>query len=93
LIDISIKISTIIKRYSNDYFIRPIFMIEPEEIVKERLEGRGKQMSNVNKRYNRVVNLSNKFSYYSGNTEEIRHFLNELKETSRNRYDCRKSTS
>jgi hypothetical protein len=81
VLDIAIKISTIIKRYSHKYFIRPIFMVEPVEIVKDRVEGRGGKTSNLLKRYNRIVSLSNKYAYYSGNTEEVRQFLNELKKT------------
>lgn len=93
LIDIAIKISTIIKRLGDKYFIRPIFMIEPPEIVSERINGRGGKILNVMSRYNRVVSLSNKYAYYSGNTEEVRSFLSGLKETSRDRYDSGQSTA
>lgn len=92
LVDISIKISTVIKKLAEVYFIRPVFIIEPVEVIEKNLMSRGKRISNVNRRYNRIVKLANKLAYYAGNTEEVRCFLDEIKETFRNRYDCGEST-
>jgi len=84
ILDIGIKISTIIKRYKNHCYIRPIFMIEPLSTVEERIRTRGGNTLNASRRYNRIVSLSNKNAYYVGNTEDVRYFLDELQKTFRN---------
>ena len=40
-----------------------------------------KDMFNDSERYNKIVNVLSEYLYYIGNTEEIRHLLNELKKT------------
>jgi hypothetical protein len=77
LLDIGIKISTQVKRCADVCHLRLVFMIESPEEVENRIISRGGKTSNILKRYNRIVKLSEK-AYYSGNTEDVRCFLSEI---------------
>jgi hypothetical protein len=76
LYDPPIKISTFIKRHSNEFDIRSIFIIEDEEVIKARLEQRGgKFTESAKKRMVAILNRSKKYGIFSGTSDEVLKYL------------------
>lgn len=75
LLDIPIQISTVYKRYSPYYDITPIFIIEPPEVIYQRLKSRGGRMKNVEARYRRMLSLASRLAKFTGTYDEVLQFL------------------
>lgn len=78
VIDIPIKISNIYKDLSPYYNLHPIFLIEPIEVIVSRIAKRGGKISNIDRRYRRMLSLNKKFGEFSGNYEEVRDYIEWL---------------
>ncbi len=80
LLDIATLISTTYTRLSKEYEIIPIFIIEDEAIIKERINMRGGSSSdeNIKKRHDRIVGLSKSIGKFSGTADEVYNYLEKL---------------
>lgn len=76
LYDPNIKISTFIKRHSHEFDIVPIFIIEDENTIKERLISRGgKWTEHIGKRMKVMEARNKKYGVFSGTSSEVLDFL------------------
>lgn len=79
LYDPMIKISTFIKRNSFQFDIRPVFIIEKEEVVRERLEGRGGEFTPyIITRMNAMNKRNAKYGIFSGTSQEVLDYLKNV---------------
>lgn len=80
LIQTPIKISTLIKRYSDQYDVKCIVILESTDIIKQRIIDRGgSKFSSLDGRYARMISLSNKYASFSGTADEVYSYLRKLK--------------
>lgn len=78
LFDPNIKISTLIKRHSDEFNIIPVFIIESEEVVKERIAKRGGEWTEHIPKRMKVMEARNaKYGVFSGTAEEVLQWLKE----------------
>ena len=76
LYDPPIKISTFIKRHSHEFNIIPIFIIEEEGVVKERVVGRGGTWTeHLAKRCNVMRQRNKKYGVFAGTSQEVLEYL------------------
>lgn len=76
LYDPPIKISTFFKRHSSRFNIICVAILESDEVVKSRVESRGgKWTLGLVKRNATIVKRAQKYSCYSGTSQEILHYL------------------
>ena len=79
LLDIAVMISTLIKRYGDKLTLIPVMILEPVSEVKSRLKSRGStRLDNVERRYKRMLSLSKNYMHFTGNTQEVRKYLEGL---------------
>lgn len=75
LYDPTIKISTFTKRYRHLFNVRLIVIVEPEEVIKQRMLSRGGQITDtIKRRIKRMCNLS-KDCEFSGTSNEVLEYL------------------
>jgi transposase-like protein len=76
LYDPTFKISTFIKRYSHEFNLIPLFIIEKEETLKERLIGRGGEWTeSLTRRIIAIDSRSKKYGQFSGTSQEVLNYL------------------
>lgn len=76
LYDPTYKISTFIRRHSHELNIIPIFILEGEDIIKTRLEGRGGSITaSVIKRIASMQARAGKYGVFSGTSDQVFRFL------------------
>jgi len=77
LLQIGVHISTTLTRYSQQgYKIVPLFIIEDENTVIERIISRGgKRIHNVRNRYKRVTSLASKVAHHVCNADDMVQYL------------------
>jgi chloramphenicol 3-O-phosphotransferase len=75
----SVHISTTICRYLSKYDVKTIAIIEPIEVIEQRIQQRGGRTKNIVKRHQRMRTIAAKFNSVVGTTEEIRDYLISLK--------------
>jgi deoxyadenosine/deoxycytidine kinase len=74
--DPTFKISTIIKRHSNIIEFRPVFIVESEETLKERMSLRGGTWTDtILKRNNQMIKRHKKYGGFIGNSTEVFNYL------------------
>jgi hypothetical protein len=78
ILNISVHISTTIKRYLDSYDIKTFALIESIEKVKENILSRGKRISNVESRHKRIESIARKFQSIAGDSVYIREQLIKL---------------
>lgn len=80
LLDIPALISTYYKKLCNEYNIEMVFIIEPIEVIEERIIARGGKITNsINSRYKRMQSLSKKYATFIGSADKVYKYLSELK--------------
>lgn len=78
LFDPNIKISTIIRRHAEEFNIIPVFILETEEVVKERIAKRGGEWTEYIPKRMKVMEARNaKYGVFSGTAEEVLRWLKE----------------
>ncbi len=78
LYDPTINISTFIRRNSHEFDIRPIFIIENEDVIRKRIEKRnGKWKNSMLNRMNAINSRSNKYGEFSGTSSEVLQYLED----------------
>jgi len=76
LYDPTIKISTFIKRHSSEFNIIPVFIIESEDVIKERIAKRGgKWTEHIPKRMKVMEARNIKYGVFSGTAVEVLDWL------------------
>lgn len=76
LYDPNIKVSTFIRRHSEEFNIIPVFIIEDEEVVKERIAKRGgKWTESIPKRIGVMMKRNEKYGVFSGKSHEVLEWL------------------
>lgn len=79
LYDPSIKISTFIRRYSHLFDIRPVFIIEDESVIRDRLEARGGVFTDYAPRRIKVIaSRAAKYGVFSGTSAEVLGYLDNV---------------
>jgi len=79
LLDIPTLISTYYKELFGIYDIDMIFVIEEIPIIEERILKRGGKLSNsIKTRHKRMKSLSNKYGSFSGTSNKVLDYLNNL---------------
>jgi hypothetical protein len=79
LYDPSIKISTFIRRYSYLFDIRPVFIIENESVIRDRLEIRGGVFTDYAPRRMKVIaSRAAKYGVFSGTSSEVLDYLKSV---------------
>lgn len=79
IIDIPIKISTLIKEFQDEYDITCIFILEDIEVIKERIANRnGRITKSIERRYKRMRSLNKKYGTFSGTYNEVEQYLKTL---------------
>lgn len=76
LYDPTFKISTLIKRHSDIFDIKPVFIYEDLEILKQRLLSRGGEVtSTLEKRNDTMKKRHAKYGGFIGTSAEVLEFL------------------
>jgi guanylate kinase len=78
ILNISVHISTTIRRYLDRYRVKTFALVESIEKVKEHIESRGKRTANVEARYKRVQSIIKEFNSVSGDAAFIKNELSKL---------------
>lgn len=76
LYDPPIKISTFIKRHSDVFDIKPIFIIETEDTIRSRIAERGGEFTEaLAKRIREMSKRNAKYGVFSGTSAEVLEYL------------------
>jgi deoxyadenosine/deoxycytidine kinase len=75
IVDVPILISTLYKKYHNMFNIDMVFLIEDDEVIKDRLLKRGGKVNNSKARSKRVKSLAKKYASFTGNYEKVLFYL------------------
>lgn len=76
LYDPTFKISTFIKRNSDKFHIIPVFIIETEEVIRERVKKRnGKFTEHMKKRIKEIEKRNIKYGTFAGTAQEVLDYL------------------
>ena len=74
--DANIKISTFIRRHSDEFDIHAVFIIEDEATVKQRIESRGGIFTDhIPKRMDVMVKRSAKYGEFAGTSGQVLEYL------------------
>ena len=64
------------KRYLKlGYKVYPVYLVEPIEIVANRVLGRGGKISNIEQRHKRIKSIIKEFPGFVGTTSQVREHL------------------
>lgn len=79
LYDPPIKISTFIRRHSDMFNIRPVFIIEEESVIRARLMQRGGVFTDsATKRISAIRSRSKKYGIFSGTSSQVLAYLQTI---------------
>lgn len=74
--DLPIKISTFIKRNAYQFDIKPIFIVETQEVIEARLKARGGEWTeSAAKRMQAIDARNKKYGVFSGTADEVLAYL------------------
>ena len=76
LYDLSVKTSTFIRRHSDKFEIKPVFIIEDQKVIENRLRNRGgKVTESLPKRIKIIQQRAKTYGVFSGTSEEVLNYL------------------
>jgi hypothetical protein len=79
LLVVPVKISTLYKRYSIQYAIHMVAILEPTEIIKQRIISRGgTQFSSLKRRNKRLIVLAASLADFSGDFQTVLSYFQNL---------------
>ena len=77
--DLPVKVSTFIKRYSCDFNIVPVFIIESEKTIRSRLKKRGgKFTKHIRKRMETMERRAAQYGVFVGTSDEVLRYLSKI---------------
>lgn len=76
---VSTHVSTLYKKYSKDYIVDMILILESPDVIVQRIKSRGgSRISNVDNRYRRMVSVSSKYACFTGTADEVLVYLHNI---------------
>lgn len=79
LYDMPIKISTFIKRHSDQFDIKAVFILETDEAIRTRIEARGGTWTHYLARRNKIMGRrAAKYGVFSGSSRDVLAYLQDI---------------
>lgn len=80
LVQTPVKISTLINRYSDQYDVKCILIVENIDIIKSRIIGRGgSKFSSLKSRHKRMLSLAKNYATFADTADKVYEYLINLK--------------